>query len=136
MKTSVGDMAMNRSIALLFLSSLIGVATVGCDFDDVCGKGLVEDEMGFCRVPPTPEAGASDGGADEGGEAGAPAASSFGKTCASMAECGGDAPICAAPQLPYCTQISCEAGEANAGACPAGWQCIKSGSQPSACVKM
>jgi hypothetical protein len=58
----------------------------------------------------------------------------FGDTCATDTDCGGPAPICATDPLFYCSQIDCEAGEANEGACPEGWRCFKYLDNPSACV--
>lgn len=135
--------------------ALVGVATLAVGafaaacFEsdkDACGAGLIPDPNSancIAAPPPAPDASANDAGGatsdagDAGDEAGAPAQDFFGKTCASAADCGGNAPICAAPQLPYCTQINCSAGEANAGICPtAGWTClVTGGGNPSVCFK-
>jgi hypothetical protein len=74
------------------------------------------------------------GGGGAGGDTNTEA-SLFGKTCEVPADCGGDAPICAAPQLPICTQILCGVGEENEGACPAAWQCLSVPPNPSVCYK-
>ena len=58
----------------------------------------------------------------------------FGTTCQTNADCGGPAPICATDPLFYCSQIECQDGEVNAGACPADWVCFKYLDNPSACV--
>jgi hypothetical protein len=58
----------------------------------------------------------------------------YGTVCQSNAQCGGPAPICATDPLNYCSQIDCEAGEANEGICPAGWRCFKYQDNPSICV--
>lgn len=61
--------------------------------------------------------------------------SDFGKSCTTASDCGGNAPICGAPQLPVCLNIMCSTGEVNAGICPATWTCFPAGGgNPSACV--
>ncbi len=118
----------------------------GCWAKDPCGPGFVIQPNYTCQAIALPADAGSEGAAPdaapvEGGtssEAGAPEAaapSSFGKTCAAMTDCGGDAPICGAPQLPYCTQINCQLGEANAGACPADYTCFTAPGYPSACLR-
>lgn len=141
----------DSSRALLASAALVLAATAtACVAKDPCGDGLYELDNYRCAplpAAPAAEAGAADGGAgattsadDAGAEAAtdaapAPAASSFGKACAAATDCGGDAPMCGAPQLPYCTQIDCEAGEAHAGACPSGFTCVHVPGYPSACLK-
>lgn len=144
----------HRRIVLVASVALFAAALgPACDAKDPCGEGLYELPSYRCGdIPAVPEGGAAetstaeaaagdagDGEGGEGGEAGEaaapPAPTNFGKPCAAMAECGGDAPICAAPQLPYCTQKDCKAGEANAGVCPAGFTCIKVPGYPSGCMK-
>lgn len=145
---------MNHRNAALVLSFVTSVATVasGCADKDPCGEGLYELPSYRCaEVPPPAEAGNADAGTPEaaieagGSEAGeaaapvvpvAPAASSgFGTPCTAAKDCPGDAPICAQPKLPYCTQIDCEPGEANAGVCPAGFTCVHLPGLPSGCLK-
>jgi hypothetical protein len=124
-----------------------------CWAKDPCGEGLVLQHEGMCiaaivadaaaeaaPAAPATDAGDGEGGGDAAGDGPAPAAeaappSSFGKTCAAMTDCSGDAPICGAPNLPYCTQINCQPGEANAGACPAGYTCFTAPGYPSACLR-
>jgi hypothetical protein len=95
------------------------------------GDGAAGGEAGTDGTAP------SEGGVlAEGGEGGGGATATFGTSCASQSDCaGGDAPVCAAPQLPYCTQINCQPGEANAGACPSGWQCFTVPPNPSVCLQ-
>jgi len=140
--------------------SVVGVllATLpGCKDEDPCDPG--EQSIGTACYPAAtgggagksnpPQAGASSdgGGADGGGADGGAAAggsepsgnpdATFGTVCASNADCGGDAPICATDPLFYCSQIDCSAGEANEGACPASWTCFpKAPDHPSACVNL
>ena len=124
--------------------------SAGCWAKDPCGDGFVLQSGNTCQAALLPADAAPESGADvtpgdasaalEGGEAGdaapaAPAPSSFGKTCGAMTDCGGDAPICGAPQLPYCTQINCQPGEANAGSCPADYTCFTAPGYPSACLR-
>ena len=121
-------------IAVVSLSFASVLAVLGgCFVSTPCDPGYFENSELQCEaVPaPAPEASASAEGGAGGGEAAA--ATSFGKTCAAQTDCSGDAPICGAPQLPYCTQVSCNPGEANAGVCPAGFTCV--GAAPSACIK-
>ncbi|HSO32510.1 MAG TPA: hypothetical protein VLT33_08340 [Labilithrix sp.] len=139
---------MNAERRTIFLSgAAIVVASVlaqACWAKDPCGEGLVLEHEGNTCVPARvadaapPPASPAEAGGDGGSEAApgeAAAASSFGKTCTSSAECGGDAPVCAAPLLPYCTQINCQPGEANAGACPAGYTCMTAPGYPSGCMQ-
>ncbi len=85
---------------------------------------------------PVDDSGAADGDAEASAPVEAAATSNFGKTCSAMTDCGGDAPVCGAPQLPSCTQIfNCQPGEANAGACPSGYTCIAPPGYPSVCLK-
>jgi hypothetical protein len=133
------------SIPLLSLLVAVPAAGLGCQPTNACGAGFAQGEDEQCRPVASPSADAgippTDGGngvvEDAAADAPtAPSGSSFGKTCASMADCGGDAPICGAPQLPMCTQIMCQAGEANAGACPADFTCLSTPGNPSVCLKM
>lgn len=116
------------------LASVSLLAVAGCWHDSPCEEGYVVVTDMCYKIPVAPApAPAAEAGA---GEAAAPATDTFGKTCTAQADCaGGTAPVCAAPQLPYCTQINCMDGEANAGSCPTGFTCIAAGAQ-SACVKM
>lgn len=146
----------HRRTVCFALVTLAAIAFApACMVDNPCGAGLYETP-GY-RCAPLPAAPASDAGPGEGGAAVAPdapdadggggdaeasapvepasATSSFGKTCGAMTDCGGDAPICPAPQFPYCTQIHCEAGEANAGVCPTGFTCVRLPGYPSGCMK-
>jgi hypothetical protein len=97
----------------------------GC-FDKAVGGGAGRDAM-----PAAGETGEAGAGQIE--PPGNPDAM-FGDTCASNADCGGPAPVCATDPLFYCSQIDCDAGEANEGACPEGWRCFKYLDNPSACV--
>jgi hypothetical protein len=87
----------------------------------------------------TPAAGAA--GEAAGGASIAPPGNpnaKFGDHCTKEdnSECGGPAPVCATDPLFYCTQLYCQDGEQNAGACPMGWSCIKVAGKPSACVNL
>jgi hypothetical protein len=120
----------------------LGAPVAGCWSSNPCDPGQILRSDSCLPAPATPGDASSDGGSDSGGSIdaggiadGRAAPSTFGMTCAVQADCaGGDAPICGAPQLPYCTQINCQAGEANAGACPSGWQCIMVAPNPSVCL--
>ncbi|MBV9948557.1 MAG: hypothetical protein JOZ69_17035 [Myxococcales bacterium] len=123
---------------------LCGVTSTGCWDTHPCDPDQI-DVGGTCAAAPSPPV-AGDGGGrraqggtvDDGGAGeGGPAASHFGDMCTTSADCSGDAPFCAQPFAPLCTQQNCAAGEANAGACPAvGWQCVMIPGAPSVCVKM
>ncbi len=154
MSASKGKRVMNArrrtltfAVAALVLASVAGP---GCWAKDPCGEGLVfVVSKSTCvaaivadaapEAASKAEAGADAGEAGADGEAMGPpeaaAPSNFGKPCAAMTDCGGDAPICPAPQLPYCTQIHCLPGEANAGSCPAGYTCFTVPGYPSGCLR-
>jgi hypothetical protein len=135
----------------------------GCKDNDPCDPGQEFVSIGCFPVTggsasagkagANPHAGAADdaGGANgepsAGGANGEPSAGGangveppgnpdamFGTQCATNADCGGDAPVCATEPLFYCSQIDCQDGEANAGSCPADWVCFKYLDNPSACV--
>ena len=127
------------------------VAAYGCKDKDPCDPGQEFDAIGCFPVGGTggsagkasvvPQAGAPDAGGAEpaaGGAGGIEPPGNpdavFGTMCASNADCGGDAPVCATDPLFYCSQIYCQDGEANAGSCPADWVCFKYLDNPSACV--
>jgi hypothetical protein len=133
--------ALTGMAALALLAGL----PLACKDDSPCDPGqeatgvgcfpIKMTEGGTSNGGPTPEAGAGAvAGADT--SAGAPGNpdATFGTKCQSNADCGGDAPICATDPLWYCSQINCDDGEENAGACPADWVCFKYGDNPSACV--
>jgi hypothetical protein len=115
----------------------------GCWASNPCDPGqTVRFDSCFPLAPPVaPPDGstagdASDGGSLEGSAGGGGSApASFGQTCSAASDCAAGSPVCGAPQLPYCTQIDCQAGEANAGVCPSGWQCLTVGANPSVCLK-
>lgn len=130
-----------RTFAVL----LLGLASA-CDPSDPCDSGYYE-EHGACypvRMPAGDGGGDGDGDADE--DAGADpsdAATSgdpyegFGDECS---EAEPDCPnglVCAAPQLPYCTQVNCLSDDS---ICPPDWTCYDAmGASPdpsvtSACV--
>jgi hypothetical protein len=127
-----------RALGFAFLLTM-GPTIVSCWSSDPCEPGqTVHFDACYPAQPPVGAAGAPSTPADGGvGDAGAvPPPSSFGEKCSAAADCKAGSPICGAPQLPYCTQINCQDGEANAGACPAqGWQCLKVGANPSVCLK-
>jgi hypothetical protein len=132
------------AFSLVLAAALVSFA---CKDEDPCDPGQVERNA-LCY--PADTAGGSGGSAgsasSSAGAAGEPAAggapasveAEFGQPCADTAahsDCGGQAPICAPlPSGSVCTQIECQDGEANAGACPAEWSCLKVGDNPSACV--
>lgn len=143
------DIQLGR-IATLALLGLLAAA--GCKDEEPCDAG--EESIGTACYPVA--SGGSAGSASapvagapaEGGAADVPGGSggteplgnpdaSFGTPCEANTDCGGDAPICATDPLFYCSQIDCSAGEANEGACPAGWTCFpKAADHPSACVNL
>lgn len=127
---------LQASIAL----GLCGLSLVpfGCKDNDPCDPGQEFVAIGCFPVAAgsagksSAEAGA--GGAEDAGGASGVEPPTFGTACATNADCGGDAPICATDPLFYCSQIDCQDGEANAGSCPADWVCFKYLDNPSACV--
>ncbi len=138
-----------HGIALLALLNVL--VTPGCKDEDPCDAG--QESVGTACYPvatggsagsaSAPEAGASneggaaDGGTPDGIEPPGNPDAVFGDTCETNADCGGDSPICATAPLFYCSQIDCAEGEANDGACPAGWTCFpKAADHPSACVNL
>jgi hypothetical protein len=139
-----------HGIGLLALLCLL--LAPGCKDEEPCDDG--QESIGTVCYPAAtggsagssslPQAGApGEGGAADpaGGASGSEPPgnpdATFGTPCQANDECGGDAPICATDPLFYCSQIDCSAGEANDGACPAGWTCFpKAPDHPSACVNL
>ena len=132
MKGEAMAMAFRRNV----LFGLGGAALVGCWEGNPCDPGQVV-RLDQCVAAPTAPAASPDAGGESADATGVDAlVDNFGMTCASASDCaGGTAPVCGAPQLPVCTQVFCQAGEANAGVCPTGWQCVAVGSNPSVCLK-
>jgi hypothetical protein len=138
-----GKMTMGARVAVLQFAALGlfgGATTVGCWDDNPCDPGQVvrQDQ---CVAAPASTAAASDAGdaspaTDASGSGGdGSVVDTFGKACTTASDCaGGNAPVCGAPQLPLCTQIDCQAGEAHAGVCPSGWQCLATAGNPSVCL--
>lgn len=131
--------------ALFWLLPLLALP-LSCKDEDPCdpgqearGTGCYPVEEGEAGSPGTPsgnEGGAADGAGGAGSEPTGNPDATFGTKCESDEDCGGDAPVCATEMLFYCTQLDCQDGEANAGACPDGWSCIKVPEKPSACVNL
>lgn len=114
------------STALAIVTLVAGtLAAAACQPTDPCGgEGVpTADRMGCVANAPSTDAAGDVEASDAGGDAAPASETEFGKACAAMADCPASAPICGAPQVPYCTQIYCKAGEANAGVCPAGFTC-------------
>lgn len=133
---------------LLTFALLLGALAGACKDEQPCdpeqvsiGTVCFPAEAGGSAGTGAAQAGApSDAGAGAGGEAapgepGNPDAG-FGTPCETNADCGGDAPVCATDPLFYCSQLECDAGEANEGVCPEGWTCLKYLDNPSACVNL
>jgi hypothetical protein len=132
----------------------LSLVPLGCKDDDPCDPGQEFVAIGCFPIQGggagKSSTGPAAGGADDAGgasgvEPSSPGGASgveppgnpdatFGTTCATNADCGGDAPVCATDPLFYCSQIECQDGEANAGSCPADWICFKYLDNPSACV--
>jgi len=146
-----------RAATALALFGLFSLSLpLGCKDEDPCDPGQELIGTGCFPIPSggssgttsTPAAGApGEGGVSDSSAAGASAAGAgsgiqppgnpdamFGTACQTNADCGGPAPICATDPLFYCSQINCQDGEENAGACPADWVCFKYLDNPSACV--
>ncbi len=141
-----------RASGSCWLLGVLGLcaAAAGCKDKDPCDPGFEFDAIGCFPVngggagktsgpqAGAPDAGGADGAPDAGGASGIEPPGNpdamFGTTCATNADCGGDAPVCATDPLFYCSQIECQDGEANAGSCPADWVCFKYLDNPSACV--
>jgi hypothetical protein len=114
----------------------IGVLLQACWDNNPCDPGQIV-VANQCMAGPSPQGGGSDAGdAGSDGAAAEGGGSSFGEPCTTAADCSGDAPFCAQPYAPVCTQSQCAAGEANAGACPPGWQCMVIPGGPSVCSQM
>jgi len=140
-------MTIYRRAILASSPALLALGTFACWAKEPCSAGYTMRSDYNCEPIPATLAADADATAaeasspsDEAGTAGdasteeAAAATTFGKTCTAQSDCGGDAPVCAAPHAPYCTQIMCNPGEANAGVCPPGWTCFQT-PQVSACVR-
>lgn len=115
------------------LSALAPALLLGCRDDDPCDPGQVYKDSNCLPIPTGTGGSTAMPGSGGAGGTGSEA-SQFGKTCATADDCGGDAPVCGAPQLPICTQVLCAAGEANEGVCPPAWQCLTVAPNPSVCV--
>ena len=137
----------------LALASLV----TACKDEDPCDPGQVEkhgqcyEVAGSGGSSASGGAGGASGGitADSAGSGGAsegpdaPALdTAFGTACldtTTFSDCGGTAPICAdlsqLGQSKMCTQLNCNPGEANAGACPAAFTCFAAPGYPSFCLK-
>lgn len=123
---------------LLYVGMLLAVA---CKDEEPCDDDQESIGTG-CFAKSTGGSGGSQSTAGESGEGGAVGAveppgnpdATFGTSCETNTDCGGLAPTCATDPLFYCSQIECQDGEANEGACPEGWRCFKYLENPSACV--
>jgi hypothetical protein len=135
-----------RAFGVLFLSGL-SLLPFGCKDTSPCDDG--QESIGTSCFPAAtgggagkasvkPESGAPAEGGDAAGGAASPPVgnpdATFGTTCQSDADCGGDAPICDTEMFHYCLQTECADGEANAGVCPEGWVCVSVPPHPSACI--
>ena len=114
-------------VGLSLVLSLLGGA---CDPSDPCDSGYYE-EHGACypiRMPVSDGGGDGDGDGDDedaGGEPSDAEAPSdpyegFGDECEEQSDCPNGL-VCAAPQLPYCTQVNCMD---DADICPPEWTCF------------
>ena len=97
-----------------------------CELDDACDPGYREDHGACIPLVQRSDAGGdadADGGTADGGASGSYSGddSDFGRPCQTMQDCGGKAPVCAAPMLPRCTAINCLQHESE---CPASWTCL------------
>lgn len=93
---------------------------------DLCDPGFNEDH-GACYPLTSIDGGvldaslSADAGSDAGaGSGGSDPSATHGKVCSSQADCGGIAPSCGYPQLPYCTSNNCMSGTP----CPNNWKCF------------
>ena len=137
----MNNSAMFSSRALTCLLGASLLLPLACKDEAPCDEGQVSVGTSCFVEEPDGAGGADtqtppgDGGAI-GASSGNPDAT-FRTACQTDADCGGDAPVCATDPLFYCTQLECQEGEANAGACPTDWQCIKLDAEtPSACVDL
>ncbi len=136
----------------IFLGFALSCLFIGCQLDSACDDDE-SVEYGLCVPIPDATGGAmgdGDGDGDAGGGAGGIGGESsgdgdgdapveeanFGADCTEGGdECTGGL-ICAAPSLPFCTQVYCAAGEPNEGVCPDTMTCIPTGTDPpSICYK-
>lgn len=131
------------------LLSLLGVCAfvVGCKDDEPCDAGeIVKNAQCYPASAATGgEGGGTDAGTGPDAAAGAPSAqpdTPFGSPCTdtvASSDCAGIAPVCAdltlLGQTVMCTQISCGAGEQNAGVCPTSFNCFATPGYPSVCIK-
>jgi len=145
-KSSHFGLRLSTALACFGLCALS--TALSCKDSDPCDAGQELVGSGCFPIPPSGGApgagglgdvapggaGASTAGAPSGVESPGNPDATFGTKCQSNADCGGPAPICATDPLFYCTQIDCQAGEANAAVCPDQWVCIHLPPQPSACV--
>lgn len=124
------------------MSAVLGLALLwplGCKDESPCDDGQVSIGTA-CFAKEAPGAGGESSEPPAGAAGAAPSGNpdaTFRTPCQKDEDCGGDAPVCATDPLFYCSQLECLEGEANAGACPSDWQCIKLDEQtPSACVDL
>ena len=133
--------------ALLLCSFLVLSA---CKASDPCPPGYEVQNAVCSPIPAPPKDGGSGsgGGGNDAGDSGTDSGTepapeptiptNFGDSCTDSSTCGGDSPICGAPDLPYCTNVSCGAGESNEGICPADWLCyaVNSGGITTVCLNL
>jgi hypothetical protein len=111
-----------RSRSSLFALVALSLAAAACDPEHPCERGYHADH-GACYLDDAgigPGDASSDEDAAAGGGGGE--ATGFGKACTTMADCGGDAPLCGGAMLPFCTAVDCMADGKDL--CPSGWRCL------------
>ncbi len=108
---------MVEAVVALSVALVLGLAGA-CKEDTPCdpGQNLVD---GFC-MPGTPDAAAPMPTEDAATPTEATGASTFGRTCATSAECTAPADYCANPPG-NCTAKGCVADPT---VCPQGWSCL------------
>ena len=107
---------MNRwMLTLAAVSCWFGL--LACDPENACDSGYYADH-GYCLRHVMLDASV----AEDGGEIMQNPNATFGTSCTSHSDCGGEAPVCGGPLLPVCTTINClDTGE---DICPAPWTCV------------
>jgi hypothetical protein len=106
---------MTRRSALFFVLGALALAA--CDPSNPCDPGYYSDHF-FCLQIDASAGFMTD--EDAGSDSGKNTA--HGTPCSKQSDCGGEAPVCGAPQLPVCTSVECMVDGKDT--CPSGWTCL------------
>jgi hypothetical protein len=107
-------MTRRTALSLVF----VGLSLAACDPSDPCDPGYYSDHFFCLQIDasvgflPDEDAGGPDPSKN----------TAHGTPCSKPSDCGGEAPVCGAPQLPVCTTVECLVDGKDM--CPSGWTCL------------